>query len=394
MRWPMASKTAAMRERQMKFVQMLRGLVMWLVVAALCCAAGAQQAQKPMTNLDVTRMVAGGVPESVVISTIQSHPAKYDLSPTSLVKLHQAKVTEKELNAMIAANANQPAAVASSTPANGAAPPSAGATNGATSAAPASSAAPNAAASTPAAASDAAYRMPTVAIQHGGASQDLPMERTQLANSKTKPNSMSTLAADTTLGSAMQAGVNTTTSIAASHAGGNSGMAIGQAGGILNGAMARRKPKITYIWAVPGMVSQSVVPFATVSFDVNFAGAPGVTLDDFEPAIVKLTPAQNAFRLIGATEGSADAGSDPTADWQIYDGFVQDKVASTLKKLAPGHFQISPGSALLPGEYAVVLRPVSKGKKFSGADVARYQGEGIIFDSVWSFQISTDAQAH
>jgi hypothetical protein len=273
----MGSKTAAMRERQMKFAQMLRGYVMWLVVATSCCSAVAQQAAKPMTNLDVTKMVAGGVPESVV---------------------------------------------------------------------------------------------------------------------KTKPNSMSTLAADTTLGSAMQAGVNTTTSIASSHAGGSSGMAIGQAGGILNGAMARRKPKITYIWAVPGVASASVVPFVTVSFDVNFAGAAGVTLDDFEPAIVKLTPAQNAFRLIGATEGSADAGSDPTADWQIYNGFVQDKVASTVKKIAPGHFQISPGSALLPGEYAVVLRPVSKGKKFSGADVARYQGEGIIFDSVWSFQVSADAQAH
>ena len=371
----------------MKKAQIFRSFVMWIPIAMLCCSAVGQQAAKPMTNLDVTKMVAGGVPESVVIASIQSHPAKYDLTPTALVKLHQAKVTEKELNAMIAANANQPAA-ASSTPASGAAPAASAAPS-----APANTASsPSAAA--PAPASGAAYRTPTVAVQHGGASQDLPMERTQLANSKTKPNSMSTLAADTTLGTAMQAGVNTTTSIAASHAGGSSGMAIGQAGGIFNGAMARRKPKTTYIWAVPGVASASVLPFVSVSFDVNFAGAAGVALDDFEPAIVKLTPAQNTFRLIGATEGNADAGSDPTADWQIYNGFVQDKVASTVKKIAPGHFQISPGSALLPGEYAVVLRPVSKNKKFSGADVARYQGEGIIFDSVWSFQVSADAQAH
>ena len=376
----------------MKYGQIFRWPLVWFLVATLCCSAVGQQAAKPMTNLDVTKMVAGGVPESVVIASIQSHPAKYDLTPAALVRLHQAKVTEKELNAMLAANANQPAAASSSTPTNGAASaaaaPSGPAANGAANAAVASSAA------SPAATSDSAYRIPTVAVQHGGASQDLPMERTQLANSKTKPNSMSTLAADTTLGSAMQAGVNTTTSIAASHAGGSSGMAIGQAGGIFNGAMARRKPKITYIWAVPGVASASVLPFVSVSFDVNFAGAAGVTLDDFEPAIVKLTPAQNTFRLIGATEGSADAGSDPTADWQIYNGFVQDKVASTVKKIAPGRFQISPGSALLPGEYAVVLRPVSKSKKFSGAEVARYQGEGIVFDSVWSFQVSADAQAH
>jgi hypothetical protein len=35
-----------------------------------------------------------------------------------------------------------------------------------------------------------------------------------------------------------------------------------------------------------------------------------------------------------------------------------------------------------------VLRPVSKTKKFSGADVARGQGDGFVFGVVWSFQIA------
>jgi hypothetical protein len=47
---------------------------------------------------------------------------------------------------------------------------------------------------------------------------------------------------------------------------------------------------------------------------------------------------------------------------------------------------------LMPGEYAVVLRPVSKSKRFSGGDVARGQGDGLMFDSAWSFEVSTDAE--
>jgi len=47
---------------------------------------------------------------------------------------------------------------------------------------------------------------------------------------------------------------------------------------------------------------------------------------------------------------------------------------------------------LVPGEYGVVLRPLSKSKKFSGGDVARAQGEGLMFDSVWSFQIAPEAE--
>lgn len=57
----------------------------------------------------------------------------------------------------------------------------------------------------------------------------------------------------------------------------------------------------------------------------------------------------------------------------------------------PGLYKISPASSLMPGEYAVVLRPIAKSKKFSGGDVARGQGDGLLFDSVWSFEVAADA---
>lgn len=156
--------------------------------------------------------------------------------------------------------------------------------------------------------------------------------------------------------------------------------------------MARRQPTVTYVWGVPGPASANVLQTATPSFSVNFAKAPGVNPREFAPEIVKLTPAQNTCRLVGATQGKEDVRSHDAADWKIYSSFVEDRVAVNLQKTAEGEYQLSPQTALLPGEYAVVLRPVSKNEKFSGGDVARGQGPGLMFDTVWTFQVSDTAQ--
>ena len=84
--------------------------------------------------------------------------------------------------------------------------------------------------------------------------------------------------------------------------------------------------------------------------------------------------------------------SSPAADWQIYSHFLEERVAATPQKLGPGKFKIAAIAELMPGEYGLVLRPVSKGKKFSGGDVARAQGDGLMFDAIWTFQISEEAQ--
>src|ERR1043166_302605 len=73
-----------------------------LIGIAMGCFAFAQQ--KPLTNDDVITMVKGGMPESVVVSAIQSRPGKFSTSTSELVRLHKAGVTENELNAMIAAS--------------------------------------------------------------------------------------------------------------------------------------------------------------------------------------------------------------------------------------------------------------------------------------------------
>jgi len=311
-------------------------------------AAG--QGSAAITNADVIKMVKGGLEESVVVAAIKSRPGNFDTSPDALIALHQAGVTKAELDAMLAGPA--------------------GATPAAAAAAP------------------AAPKLPTVAVTVGSATQPLAIEHTQLAQTKTKPTSMASLAGDSVLSQAIQNSANTVAADAASHINSNLGSsAVQQAGSIVGGFMARRKPSVTYVWGVAGPASSNVLQAATPSFLVDFAGTPGVNPEEFEPAIVKLTPAQNTCRLVGATEGKAGADQSTDADWQIYSSFLEERVAITARKLAPGRFQITPRAGLLPGEYAVVLRPLARNKKFSGGDVARDQGDGMMFDTVWTFQV-------
>lgn len=237
------------------------------------------------------------------------------------------------------------------------------------------------------------WRMPTVALVQHGAAQVLPLEKTQLAQTKTKPTSMGSLAGDTLATEGLQAGVGTATMGAAMHMSSPvAGTGVEQAGNIFGGMMTRRKPTVTYVWGVPNPASANILMTAMPQFSVDFSHAPGVNPEEYEPAIVKLTPAQNTCRIVGATQGKEDAGSDPAADWEIYSHFLEERVAVKADKSEAGKYTVTPASELLPGEYALVFRPVSKNMKFSGGDVARAQGNGLMFDAVWTFQVSENAQ--
>ena len=235
--------------------------------------------------------------------------------------------------------------------------------------------------------------MPKLYVTKGSAARELPLEKTQLATTKNKPSSMKSLAGASAVTQAMQAGVNTASWDAATHM--NSavaGSAVQQAGSIFSGAIAHRTPTVTYVWGVPGAASTNVLQTVSPSFLMDFSRVIGVKADDYAPVIVKLTPAQNTCRIAGATQGKADVRSSPAADWQVYSHFLEERVATKAEKLAPGKYKVSSASELQPGEYAVVLRPVAKEKKFSGGDVARAQGDGLMFDAAWTFQVSDEAE--
>jgi hypothetical protein len=234
--------------------------------------------------------------------------------------------------------------------------------------------------------------MPVVSVVQNGSPMELPLEKTQLAQTKTKPTSMKSLAADSVVTQALTAEVGTATNIAASRVSSTLGSSTMQQGAaVFSGLMARRKPSMTFVWGVSNPTSANILQSSSPSFTVSYSNVTGVNIDEFEPTIVKLTPAQNSVRIVGATEGKEDVTSNPAADWQIYSSFLEERVAVKSKKTAKGQYQIEPAASLMPGEYAIVLRPVSKSKKFSGGEVARGQGDGMMFDSVWSFAVSPDA---
>lgn len=133
---------------------------------------------------------------------------------------------------------------------------------------------------------------------------------------------------------------------------------------------------------------------SVLAVSAAYGQSGGVNPNDFAPEIVRLTPGQNTCRLVGATTGKEkeDVRSHDATDWEIYSSFVEDRVAVNLQRTGAGEYYISPQAALLPGEYAVVLRPISKNEKSSGGDVARGQGPGLMFDTLWSFQVSDNAQ--
>ena len=341
-----------------------------LLCTGFTAVARAQEGGQALTNADVVKMVEGGLPESVVVSAIQSSPGKYDISPDGLIALHKAGVTQHEMDAIMA---------------------SAKSTSATTHSAIASSAASGE--TTAPIASSSKSRIPKVLVLQGASSKELPLEKTQLAETKSKPSSMTGLAGDSAVSQGMQAGVNTAawdTAVRTNSAVG--GSAVEGAGSVFSGILSHRSPTVTYVWGVPNPASTNILHGSKPSFSVDFSQTPGVDPDDYEPTIVKLTPSHNSCRIVGASQGKQDARSSAAADWQIYSHFLEERVATTPEKLGAGKYKVSPAAELLPGEYGLVLRPVSKTKKFSGGDVARGQGDGLMFDAVWTFQIPQDAE--
>jgi hypothetical protein len=100
-------------------MKMMR-VVLTLTLAAvlgLSLPGATSLAQEVLTNDSVIQMVKAGLPEAVVIAKIKSTPAKFDLKTDSLVSLKKAGVSDKVLEAMVAAGSGSPAPATGAMPA-------------------------------------------------------------------------------------------------------------------------------------------------------------------------------------------------------------------------------------------------------------------------------------
>ncbi len=388
----------------------------FLVFALLLTTACFAQANKPLTNDDVVSMVKSSLPEDVILNAIQANETTFDTSAGALIALQKAGVGSKVMNAMLAAAASKKNPTAQPTAAGQAAgfagggnvpsgvPTSAGLAQfgaaikammgggGLPGTSPLGGGIGGLGGTTTAPLP--AGLMPVVAFIDGTSRKDLAPEHTFVAQTKSKANSLKTIAVDSAAKSAFQAGVNqvwysTITHLGSGFAGQMASDAMTQSSSDITSEIIAHhfKPSEKYVWALSGLNSQVTAASNRPSFDLTYAGLPGINPDEFEPAIVKLTPSNNAWRLVGATDAKSDTVLNIAPEWEVYSSFIEERQPASVTRLGSGHARISPSAALAPGEYAVVLRPISKNKKFSGAEVAQGQGAGLLFNSAWSFTV-------
>src|SRR6476659_5704335 len=100
----------------MKMMRVVLALVLVLAVS-LSLPGAISIAQEVLTNDSVIQMVKAGLPEAVVIAKIKSTSSKFDLKTDSLVSLKQAGVSDKVLEAMVAAGSGAALSTAAAAPA-------------------------------------------------------------------------------------------------------------------------------------------------------------------------------------------------------------------------------------------------------------------------------------
>lgn len=356
-------------------------LITTLLASALALMAAAQTAPQAFTNDDVAAMFKGGLGESTILNAIQSQDTNFDISAKGLLQLKKAGVPAKIIDAVVSAAGKHKAA--NDTAATAAAQAQADAERA------------KAAAAIPPAMAAALPGQPSVLLVQGTQKQLLPIDHTQVVQTKTKASTLGALAADGSLAQAMS---GMTQSVAAA------GMMKGSsklastaimANPMLSGAMlagglfsSHRKQTITDVWAVSGPKSNTVTHNGQPAFEVHFDNIPGISADEYEPVLLKLESTPNNFRLVGATEAKQDALQASAMDWGMYSSFVEERVGGQAMKTGPGTYQLQVISALAPGEYGIALRPLNKDKKFSGSSVSQNTGDGLIFNSVWSFEVA------
>ena len=126
------------------------------------------------------------------------------------------------------------------------------------------------------------------------------------------------------------------------------------------------------------------MPEARPTIVVRYDEAPGISPDDFAPAIVRLIGTPTGPRVMSAMRGRVDSPSRVVADWNVERDLKQEIVRSSMELTARGLVKIKPDVDLEPGEYAVVMRPTGN-KNFAGSNVLSATEDGRVFGIAWVF---------
>lgn len=326
-------------------------------------------------NAEVLEMVTAEFSDATIVSIISVNPAEYDLSPRALVALKSAGVSERVIEAMVAAEtaeqrAAQPAPVAADPPASVETTPE--------------------------------YAKLTEMIDRLAAQQEAA-EKAQRAPeppaSRADPSPRVWL-----VGPADRTAIAPTIAQVALTGGhrrgerfqtlqGLAGQALAFANPAVSGiattlgSLFRPDEKRTAVWALAATSSTRVLTEPT--FEIEYTHIPGVDPDRYVPAMVQLVPTNDNYRLVAAAEmDGANAGKLPD------EPIIEETVATESTRLDRGHYRVAPKAPLGPGEYALVLRPTPEPKRSrrkTEASLGELMGGSTtqILYLTWEFSIAT-----
>lgn len=336
-----------------------------------------QRATSAIDNQDVIEMAEAGFAESTILAAIAANDTHFDVSPRALVALKGAGVSEAVIEAMLTAEtANKKAASAARKAAANAtaAPP------------PAELAQLSALVERLAAQQDAAAAAlrapdpppsadpaPHAWILRADERTELPPTIAQVAFTDDKSGKR----LETLQGLAGTALVFVNP-------------AVGGIATTLGGLFHPANKDRTAIWALAGTAAPRALG-RRPSFEVEFGQIPGVDPDEYRPALVRLVPTKDNYRLVAAakTDG-AKSGSAPDGP------IVEEPIVTELKQVGRGRFRAAAKTELPAGEYALVLRPVERDdsgrrkRRRGEASLGELLGGGTsqILYFTWDFAVS------
>lgn len=327
-------------------------------------------------NSDVQAMVAAEFSDSTIISVIGANLVQFDLSPRALVALKGAGVSERVIEAMIAAEADkkripepEPVAEPVETQAS------------------------------------LEYEKLTQMIEELAAKQEaaaVAQREPEPPASRADPSPRVWMVAETaktpiapTIAQVAFAGGSRRGAERMKSLQGLAGQALSfvnpAVGGLATtlGSLFRSDEEHTAVWALAATSSTRVLDFNPL-FEIDFAHIPGVDPDKYQPAIVQLVPTNDNYRLVAAAEtDGASTGSVPRGP------IIEELVATESTRVGRGQYRIAPRNMLGPGEYALVLRPVSESRRQRRRDAEASLGELLggstsqILYLTWEFSIAS-----
>lgn len=337
--------------------------------------AGAQ-APGGIGNSDVQAMVAAEFSDSTIISVIGANLVQFDLSPRALVALKGAGVSERVIEAMIAAEADkkripEPELIAEPVETQ----------------------------------ASLEYAKLTQMIEELAAKQEaaaVAQREPEPPASRADPSPRVWMVAETaktpiapTIAQVAFAGGGRRGAERMKSLQGLAGQALSfvnpAVGGLATtlGSLFRSDEEHTAVWALAATSSARVLDFNPL-FEIDFAHIPGVDPDKYQPAIVQLVPTNDNYRLVAAAEtDGASTGSVPRGP------IIEEVVATESTRVGRGQYRIAPRNMLGPGEYALVLRPISDSRRQRRRDAEASLGELLggstsqILYLTWEFSIAS-----